>query len=74
MMGKRNYSTAPVIYHFLILSIPFANLKYFGFFRSVLIGFMGVYIMMKPELKDGLSWNGLGQVAVIGAAVCYGLV
>ena len=32
-MGQRNYSTAPVIYHFLILSIPFANLKYFGFLR-----------------------------------------
>ena len=42
--------------------------KLFG----VLIGFLGVYIMMKPELKDGFSWRGLGQVAVIGAAVSYG--
>jgi drug/metabolite transporter (DMT)-like permease len=42
--------------------------KFFG----VLVGFLGVYIMMKPELKDGFSWRGLGQVAVIGAAVSYG--
>lgn len=27
----------------------------------------------KPELKNGLSWRGLGQVAVIGAAVSYSL-
>jgi drug/metabolite transporter (DMT)-like permease len=43
--------------------------KFFG----VLIGFLGVYIMMKPELADGFSWRGLGQVAVLGAAVSYGL-
>lgn len=43
--------------------------KFFG----VLIGFLGVYIMMKPELKDGFSWRGLGQVAVLGAAVSYGV-
>ena len=42
--------------------------KFFG----VLIGFIGVYIMMKPELKDGFSWRGLGQAAVLGAAVSYG--
>jgi drug/metabolite transporter (DMT)-like permease len=42
-------------------------------FLGVLIGFLGVYIMMKPELKDGFSWRGLGQVAVLGAAVSYGL-
>lgn len=41
-------------------------------FVGVLIGFAGVYIMMKPELKNGFSWRGLGQVAVIGAAVSYG--
>jgi drug/metabolite transporter (DMT)-like permease len=41
--------------------------KFFG----VLVGFLGVYIMMKPELKDGFSWRGLGQVAVLGAAVSY---
>ncbi len=38
---------------------------------GVLMGFTGVYIMMQPELKDGFSWRGLGQVAVIGAAISY---
>ena len=42
-----------------------------GRFLGVLIGFSGVYLMMKPELKDGFSWRGLGQVAVLGAAVSY---
>jgi len=41
-------------------------------FIGVFIGFLGVYIMMKPELKDGFSWRGLGQIAVLGAAVSYG--
>ena len=41
-------------------------------FLGVLIGFGGVYIMMQPELRDGFSWRGLGQAAVIGAAVSYG--
>ncbi len=34
-------------------------------FCGVLIGFLGVFIMMKPELKNGVSWSGLGQVAGI---------
>jgi len=41
-------------------------------FLGVLIGFLGVYIMIKPELKDGFSWRGLGQVAVLGATISYG--
>jgi drug/metabolite transporter (DMT)-like permease len=41
-------------------------------FLGVLIGFFGVYIMIKPELKDGFSWRGLGQAAVLGAALSYG--
>jgi len=32
-MGQCNFSIAPVIYHFLILYISFANLKNFGFLR-----------------------------------------
>ena len=40
---------------------------------GILIGFLGVYIMMKSELKDGFSWRGFGQLAVIGAAISYGL-
>ena len=38
---------------------------------GVLIGFIGVCLMMEPELKDGFSWRGLGQAAVLGAAVAY---
>lgn len=40
---------------------------------GVLTGFLGVYIMLAPELKDGFSWRGLGQIAVLGAAVSYSL-
>ena len=38
---------------------------------GVLIGFLGVYIMMAPDLKDGFSWHGLGQIAIPGATVSY---
>ncbi len=38
---------------------------------GVLIGFLGVYIMLSPELKNGFSWRGFGQLAVIGASVSY---
>ena len=38
---------------------------------GVLVGFIGVYLMMMPELNDGFSWRGLGQVAVLGAAISY---
>lgn len=40
---------------------------------GVFIGFFGVYIMLQPELKNGFSWRGLGQVAVLGGAVSYSL-
>lgn len=40
---------------------------------GVLTGFLGVYIMLAPELKDGFSWRGLGQFAILGAAVSYSL-
>ena len=38
---------------------------------GVLTGFIGVYIMLAPDLKDGFSWRGLGQIAILGAAVSY---
>jgi drug/metabolite transporter (DMT)-like permease len=38
---------------------------------GVIIGFVGVYVMMQPELKGGFSWRGLGLIAVLGAAVSY---
>ena len=40
-------------------------------FLGILIGFFGVYLMMSPELKNGFGWRGLGQIAVLGAAVSY---
>lgn len=39
---------------------------------GVLVGFMGVYLMMKPELSVGFSWRSLGQAAVLAAALSYG--
>ncbi len=38
---------------------------------GMLIGFVGVYLMIRPELTNGLSWRGSGQVAVLGAALMY---
>ena len=38
---------------------------------GVVAGFIGVYLMMKPELIQGFSWRGVGQAAVLGAAVSY---
>jgi drug/metabolite transporter (DMT)-like permease len=38
---------------------------------GVVVGFIGDYLMMKPELTNGFSWRGLGQAAVLGAAVSY---
>jgi drug/metabolite transporter (DMT)-like permease len=38
---------------------------------GMLVGFFGVYLMMSPEFRGGVSWRGLGQVAVLGAAASY---
>ena len=38
---------------------------------GVVVGFIGVYLMMKPELTRGFSWRGMGQAAVLGAALSY---
>jgi drug/metabolite transporter (DMT)-like permease len=53
--------------HFLTSDERLAAPKIMG----VAVGFIGVYLMMKPELTDGFSWRGLGQTAVLGAAVSY---
>lgn len=42
-------------------------------FLGVLLGFAGVTTMLQPELNGGFSWRGVGQLAVLGAAVCYAL-
>ena len=53
--------------HFLTSDERLTTKKVMG----VLIGFIGVYLMMKSELTDGFSWRGLGQAAVLGGAVSY---
>jgi drug/metabolite transporter (DMT)-like permease len=40
---------------------------------GMLVGFLGVYLMMSPELTGGLSWRGFGQAAVLGAALMYAI-
>lgn len=40
---------------------------------GVLIGFAGVFVLFQPQLKTGFSWQGLGQTAVLIAAISYGL-
>ena len=37
------------------------------------IGFLGVYILFRPQLENGFSWEGLGQTAVLAAAIFYSL-
>jgi len=37
------------------------------------IGFLGVFVLFQPQLKSGVSWQGLGQAAVLTAAICYSL-
>ncbi len=60
---------AGILAHFLTSDEKLAARKLVG----MLVGFLGVYLMMKPELRDGLSWRGLGQAAVLGAALMYAL-
>ena len=40
---------------------------------GVLVGFGGVIIIIGPDALQGLSLKGLGQIAILGAAFCYGL-
>lgn len=58
-----------ILAHFLTHDEKLSGGKIFG----VLTGFTGIYIMMSPTLKDGLSFEGLGQLAVIGGSLCYAL-
>lgn len=44
-----------------------------GKLAGMIVGFLGVYLMLRPEITGGLSWRGFGQVAVLGAALMYAL-
>ena len=37
------------------------------------LGFIGVFVLFRPQLSNGFSWQGLGQAAVLAAALCYSL-
>jgi drug/metabolite transporter (DMT)-like permease len=58
---------AGILAHFFTKDEKLIGRKLIG----MLVGFLGVYLMLRPELKDGLSWRGFGQVAVLGAALMY---
>jgi drug/metabolite transporter (DMT)-like permease len=60
---------AGILAHFLTKDEKLTINKLIG----MIVGFLGVYLMLSPELKDGLSWRGFGQVAVLGAALMYAL-
>jgi drug/metabolite transporter (DMT)-like permease len=38
---------------------------------GVIIGFVGVGILMLPDLRQGLRANLLGQLAIVGSSLCY---
>ena len=38
---------------------------------GVLIGFVGVGVLMLPDLRQGLQASLLGQLAVVGSSLCY---
>ena len=60
---------AVLLAHFLTRDERLTLNKLWG----VVIGFLGVFVLFKPQLKNGFSWQGLGQAAVLIAALCYGL-
>jgi drug/metabolite transporter (DMT)-like permease len=60
---------AALMAHILTSDERLATRKFLG----VLIGFFGVYIMMKPALQESFNWRGLGQIAILGAAFSYSL-
>jgi len=40
---------------------------------GVVVGFVGVGILMLPDLRQGLQANLLGQLAIVGSSLCYAL-
>lgn len=55
---------AVVLAHFLTRDERLSTKKVVG----VLVGFFGVYVLMRPELGGGITMRGWGQVAGLGAA------
>ena len=53
-----------VLAHFLTRDERLSTAKVLG----VLLGFFGVYVLLRPELDGGITMRGWGQVAGLGAA------
>ncbi len=58
-----------VFAHFLTQDEKMVPHKLIG----VLVGFAGILVMMQPTMDNGFSFEGLGQFAVLGAAMSYGI-
>lgn len=55
--------------HFLTQDERFSSKRLLG----TILGLCGVVVLMRPQTIVGLSLTNLGQLAVLGAACCYGL-
>ncbi len=56
-----------ILAHFLTNDERITLTKILG----VIIGFVGVGILMLPDLRQGLQANLLGQLAIVGSSLCY---
>lgn len=55
--------------HFLTQDERFSSKRLLG----TILGLCGVVVLMRPQTIVGLNLTNLGQMAVLGAACCYGL-
>ena len=58
-----------ILAHFLTDDERITMAKIFG----VVVGFVGVGILMLPDLRQGLQADLLGQLAIVGSSLCYAL-
>ena len=58
-----------VLAHFLTRDEKLSVRKVVG----VAVGFLGVYVLLRPELDGGVSMRGFGEIAGLGAAVSLAL-
>lgn len=69
IMGATTSSFAVVLAHFLTRDERLSTKKVLG----GLVGLFGVYVLLRPELGDGITMRGWGQVAGLGAAFSLAL-
>lgn len=64
----------PPVFAFLVMFLFFKDReRAIWRFVGTLIGLLGVAITLAPNLADGAGHNVLGQLAVIGASLCYAI-